>query len=121
MRLLLALLIAPGIAAAQASFPTEWPSDAQALSPDVLRQRLIGKTFIAKSLTSPDVRTQYQDTTVYLNVGNTSDVGTWRTEGSSVCAEWRRLRAACSEIRAVGETLYVKRANNGEIMVMVPQ
>jgi len=120
MRILIAFLIVPVLAVAQ-SFPTEWPKDAQALAPDALRERLLGKTFLAKSVTGADVRTQYQQTYVYINTGTTTDSGTWRTEGSAVCAEWKKLRAACSEIRAVGDALYVKRANNGEIMAMVPQ
>src|SRR5262249_12716688 len=115
------LLLAPVVAAAQAAFPTEWPSGAQPLSPAELRQKLVGKSFVAKSVSGPDVSTQYDETYAYINVGNTSDSGTWRTEGSAVCNDWRKLRAACSEIRAVGDVLYVKRANNGEIMVLVPQ
>src|SRR4051794_17176605 len=113
MRLLLALAAVPAIAAAQPSFPTEWPSGAEPLSADVLRGRLVGKTFIAKSLTSPDVRTEYRDSFAYINIGSTSDSGRWRTEGSTVCNDWRNLRAACSEVRALGDALYVKRANNG--------
>jgi hypothetical protein len=121
MRLLFAFLAVPVIAVAQASFPTEWPSGAEPLSPETLRQRLVGKTFVAKSLTSPDVRTEYRETYAYINIGNTNDSGRWRTEGSTVCNEWRNLRPACSEYRLLGETLYVKRANNGEIMMLVPQ
>ena len=121
MRIVLALLFVPGLAVAQVAFPTEWPNGAHPLSPAELRQRLVGRSFVAKSLTGPDVRTQYQETYAYINVGSTSDSGTWKTEGSAVCNEWQRLRAACSEIRLVGEVLYVKRANNGEIMALVPQ
>ena len=121
MRILLTLVAAPFIAAAQIAFPTEWPSGAESLSPEALRQQLVGKTFVAKSVTSLDVRTEYRETFAYINVGNTSDSGRWRTEGSAVCNEWRNLRPACSEIRALGEALYVKRANNGEIMRLVPQ
>src|SRR3954468_17947738 len=121
MRTFLWLLFAPVVAAAQAAFPTEWPDGALPLSSTELRQRLVGKTFVAKSLTSAAIRTQYEETYAYINIGNTKDTGTWKTEGSAVCNEWRNLRASCSEFRAVGETLYVKRANNGEIMAMVPQ
>jgi hypothetical protein len=121
MRLLFALLAVPVLAVAQTSFPTEWPSGAEPLSPETLRQRLVGKAFVAKSLTSPDVRTEYRETYAYINVGNTNDSGRWRTEGSTVCNEWRNLRPACSEYRLLGETLYVKRANNGEVMMLVPQ
>ena len=121
MRLILSLFFAPALAFAQAAFPTDWPADAQSLTADVLRQRLVGKTFLAKSLTGSDVRTEYKDAIVFINTGETSDSGKWRTEGSSVCIEWKRLRAACSEVRAVGDVLYVKRANNGEVMAMLPK
>jgi hypothetical protein len=121
MRLLLALFIVPVVVFAQPSFPLEWPTGAETLAPDTLRQRLMGKSFIAKSVTGPDVRTEYQETIAYINVGSASDSGPWRTEGSAVCNEWRKLRPACSEIRAVGEVLYVKRANNGEIMTLLPR
>ena len=121
MRTLLILLFAPAFAAAQASFPTEWPSGSQLLSADALRLRLIGKTFVGKPVTGSDVRIQYQETYAYINVGDFSDSGTWRTEGSAVCNEWRKIRPACSEMRALGDDLYVKRANNGEIMSLLPK
>ena len=121
MRPLLSFLVVPTLAFAQTAFPTDWPASAQPLTADMLRQRLVGKTFVAKSLTGPEVRTEYQETFAYINVGETNDSGKWRTEGSAVCNEWKRLRPACSEIRAVGDALYVKRANNGEIMAMLPR
>ncbi len=85
MRFALALLLAPAITFAQSSFPTEFPNGALPLTADALKQRLLGKTFVAKSLTGPDVRTEYRETYVYLNIGNTNDTGTWKTEGSTVC------------------------------------
>jgi hypothetical protein len=121
MKKLLALLAAPTIALAQASFPTEWPAGSQPLAADALKQRLVGKTFVAKPVIGAEVRVEYQETYAYLNVGGTSDSGKWRTEGSTVCNDWRNLRAACSEFRLLGEVLYVKRANNGEIMPLVPK
>ena len=121
MRILPFVLLAPTFALAQVSFPTEWPSRAEPFTAEALKQRLVGKTFVGKSLTSPEIRIEYQETYAYLNVGETNDSGKWRTEGSAVCNEWKKLRHACSEFRAVGELLYVKRANNGEVMVLVPK
>lgn len=118
MRRFLLMFAGPTLALAQAAFPTEWPIGAESLAPDALRQRLIGNSFVAKSVTGPDVRTQYKESYVYINVGNTSDSGEWRTEGSAVCVEWKQLRPSCSEIRLVGDLLYVKRANNGEVMAL---
>jgi hypothetical protein len=121
MRLLFALIAVPLAAAAQTAIPTDWPSGAESLSPEELHRRLVGKAFVAKPVTGPSVRTQYQESHAYINVGSISDSGPWRTEGSAVCNEWRNLRAACSEIRKVGDALYVKRANNGEVILLVPQ
>jgi hypothetical protein len=116
--LLTAVLFSPVLAWAQAAFPTDFPQGAQPLTADALRQRIVGKTFVAKSATSPDVRTQYQEKFVYINVGASSDSGTWRTENSTICVEWKRFTSGCSEVRAVGDLLYVKRSNNGEVMPM---
>jgi hypothetical protein len=120
-RLFLTFVLAPTVAVAQAAFTTEWPSGAEPLLPDTLRQRLVGKTWVARPATGPEVRTQYQESRAYINVGENSDSGTWRTEGSTVCNEWKKFRPGCSEIRALGDALYVKRANNGEIMALVPK
>jgi len=68
-----------------------------------------------------DVLANDRETYAYINIGSTSDLGRWRTDGSTVCNEWRNLRHACSEIRTLGGVLYVKRANNGEVMMLVPQ
>ena len=92
MRILLAVLIAPTVAFAQASFPTEWPSSAEALSPDTLRQRLVGKSFIAKSVTGPDVLTEYQETVAYMTIGSCQRLGRVEDEGSAVCKEWTQRR-----------------------------
>jgi hypothetical protein len=119
MRILPLILVAPTLALAQAAFPTDWPSGAQPLAPEALRQRLVGKTFVAKPATGSDVRTEYQDTYAYINVGDTSDSGRWKAEGSAVCVEWKKLRPSCSEIRLAGEMLYVKRASNGEVMALI--
>ncbi len=48
------------------------------------------------------------------------DSGKWRIEGSSICVEWQRIQPSCSEARAVGDKLYIKRANNGEIVLIEP-
>ena len=121
MRFLLAFLVVPAIAAAQAAFPTEWPNGAQPLSPEALRQQLVGKTFVAKSLTSPPCANAVSRGVRLHQHRQYQRLGYMENRGSAVCIEWRTLRPACSEIKAVGEALYVKRANNGEIMAMVAE
>ncbi len=121
MRILPFVFLAPTFALAQVAFPIDWPSGARPLTAETLRQRLVGKTFVGKSATTPELRIEYQETYAYLNIGDYSDSGKWRTEGSTVCNEWKKSRPGCSEFRAVGEALYVKRANNGEIMTLLPK
>ena len=121
MRTFLALMLAPAAALAQSSYPTDFPSGAEPLTQEALKHRLTGKTFVAKPTVGDEVRTEYQDTFAYINVGGTSDSGKWRIEGSSICVEWRKIRPSCSEMRLAGDVLFVKRANNGEVMALVPK
>lgn len=114
-------LLAPTLALAQASFPTVFPADAVPFEPEALKQRLAGKVFIMKPAAGAEIRLQYQDTNAYFNVGGASDSGKWRVDGSSVCVDWRRIAPGCSEMRRVGDTIYTKRASNGEVVVLQPQ
>ena len=118
MKVLPLFLLFPALVLAQPTFPTAFPTDATSLSPESLRQRLAGKTFLMKPMVGDALRIQYQETFVFINVGSASDSGNWRVEGSSVCIEWKKFNSNCSEMRMVGETLYVKRANNGEVVEM---
>ena len=60
----------------------------------------------------------YRGDFAFVNIGNASDSGKWRVEGSSVCNDWRNLRPSCSEVRLLGDVMYVKRANNGEVIAV---
>ena len=117
----LALALVPVIALAQASFPTDFPEGSVPVQAEALKQFLTGKTFVAKPVVGSELRIQYKDSYAFLNSGSTSDSGRWRTEGSSVCNEWKTIRASCSEMRLLGQALYVKRANNGEVIRMLEQ
>jgi hypothetical protein len=119
MRISPLIFIAPIAVLAQTLFPTDFPNGAQPLTPDGLRQLLIGKTFVAKPATGPEVRTQYTEAYVFVNVGDSSDSGKWMIEGSAICVEWRKFRPGCTETRIAGDVLYVKRANNGEVMMLL--
>ena len=98
--------------------PTDFPADAVAFSAEALQARLAGKVF---RVTRPDGnhwRVQFKDNGYFfVNTHNGfADDGRWRTEGSSVCIDPRRSQAGCSEMRAAGEQLYLKRAANGEVV-----
>jgi hypothetical protein len=56
-----------------------------------------------------------------VNVGNFSDSGKWRVEGSSVCVDWKKAPPSCSDARLTGDILYMKRTSTGEIVAMHPK
>lgn len=121
MRRLLALLLIPVAALAQAPVPTEFPGDAAPLASEALRQRLIGKVFHVQPVIGAPLRVEYRDTYAFVNVGNFNDSGKWRIEGSSICVDWKRAPPSCSDARQAGDILYVKRASNGEVVAMQPK
>jgi hypothetical protein len=118
---LLALLLAPAAALAQAPAPTEFPSDAVPLASEALRQRVMGKVFVINPVAGAPLRVEYRDVYAFVNVGNFNDSGKWRVEGSSVCVDWKKAPPGCSEARLAGDILYVKRTSNGEIVAMQPK
>lgn len=118
---LLALLLAPVAALAQAPVPTEFQSDAVPLASEALKQRLTGKVFLVSPVIGAPLRVEYRDTYAFVNVGNFSDSGKWRVEGSSVCVDWKKAPPSCSDARLTGDILYVKRTSNGEIVAMHPK
>ena len=121
MRLQPLLLCAPLWALAQ-SVPTDFPADAQPLTPDALRAAIAGKSFAAKPAQGPSMRVEYK-ANGWIFVETASgfrDTGTWRVEGSSVCATWQRNPAGsgCGEARLKGEQLYVRRVTNNEVLAL---
>jgi hypothetical protein len=115
--LCLSVLALPGLALAQAAALPGFPPEAQPVAPDVLREKLLGKSFVAKAANGVEMRLQYKSDFVYLNAGPTNDSGRWRTEGSQMCIEWNRIpNSGCSEARLVGNTIYITRVSNGEVM-----
>ena len=122
MRTLFPLLfLLPSFVLAQPPFPTEFPAGAQSLAPEALKSRLSGKVFVATPFTGAEIRIEYQSEYAYVNVGDYTDSGKWRVEGSSVCISWTKQRLSCTEFRLVDETLYSKRGNNGEIVKLLPR
>jgi hypothetical protein len=96
----------------------DFPPDAKPLAADALQQRLTGKVFHVERADGNHWRLQYQGSGYYFI--NTSrgfnDSGKWRVEDSKLCAEPQKTPAGCSETRLLGESLYVKRAVNGEVI-----
>lgn len=116
-----ALSLSCGAALAQSpAMPVEFPAGAASVEPVVLLQRLSGKVFRVATAGGNVWRWQFQSNgNFFLNVGNFSDTGKWRAEGSAVCTEPQKNPASCNEMRLVGDTLYMKR-DSGEIVKLEP-
>lgn len=122
MKALLLFLALPAVALAQASPPSGFAAEAKSLESEALRTRVSGKAFSYKTAAGNTVRVEYKDNGyAFVNVGSSSDRGTWRVEESAVCVEWSRFPSGCSEFRSLGETLQVKLKSNGEIVVLNPR
>jgi hypothetical protein len=109
-----------GVLAQNAAPPsaTEFLPGASELRADDLKARLAGKVFRVTRADGNHWRLQFQDNGyVFLNTHNGfADDGRWRVEGSKLCADMRRAASGCSDMRLVGDALYLKRAVNGEIV-----
>lgn len=120
MRSLIPLLIMPIAVVAQTSLPTEFPTDSVTLAPEVLTQRLVGKVFKVKPADGTTWRLEYKDSGyAFLDTSRGyRDTGKWRVEGTQLCADWQRSPSGCSETRAKGDVIYLKRISNGEVVAL---
>jgi hypothetical protein len=58
---------------------------------------------------------------LYINTNRGfSDDGPWHVEGSNLCSEGRRIKAACYPMRLAGGVLLMKR-DNGEVVKFEPR
>lgn len=114
----LCLGLLPSFAGAQSAAPLPtFPADAQPVAPEVLKERLTGKSFSYRTASGGEARLQFKGDFVYVNAGQTNDSGRWRTEGSQMCIEWNRIpNSGCSEARMLGNTVYLTRVANGEVI-----
>lgn len=119
--LLVLMLVACSLQSrAQSALPTEFPSGAVLLSPEVLAKLLDGHKYKLRPKNGPEIRVEYKDGLAYMTSGKTADSGKWRVEGSAICVEWQKLPSGCSEVRLLGETLYSKRPTTGEVLPVLP-
>ena len=114
------VLLAPALVLAQASFPTAFPAEAVPITAEALKQRLTGKSFTIKPAAGEEMRLQYQESNAFINIGSANDSGKWRAEGSTLCQDWRRFPVSCSEVRLLGDVMYLKRST-GEVVVLQPK
>ncbi|QCB46284.1 hypothetical protein [Hydrogenophaga sp. PAMC20947] len=107
-------------ASAQTTFPTEYPAEATAIAGTDLTARLAGKVFTVKSATNGNWRLEF-DNRGYVFVDTDQgfrDNGPWLVEGEKWCTKLPKAGDNCSELYAVGNVLYYKRARNGEVVPM---
>jgi hypothetical protein len=111
-KILLALPVLLATSAAPAA--DEWPADAKPMAGDELRARLVGKSFTWKAGTARfTAKVQYDaNGYAFINVSNgQNDSGRYKIDGSQLCSEWAKLPNACSEVRAQGDVLLLRRVD----------
>ncbi|MDH4062535.1 MAG: hypothetical protein OEU94_17135 [Aquincola sp.] len=108
---------------ALAQVPQEFPPNAASISADQLKERLTDRVFTARMTDGKDWRWEWKSSGyIFLNIsGGYSDSGKWRTEDGKVCVEMNKSGASCSDMRMVGDVLYLKRASNGEVIGLQPK
>ena len=107
---------------AQAPIPQEFPSNATSISAEQLRERLSDRVFGARATDGKDWRWEWKTNGyIFLNIGGYSDSGKWRAEDGKVCVDMNKSGATCSEMRLVGDVLYMKRTINGEVIGLLPK
>jgi hypothetical protein len=113
------LAIALASVLASVSFAQVSPAapPAGALVPDQARllAAVSGRVFHWRSedsgrSTGITARLQYRESGVVINEASNGffDTGTWRVEGSKLCAKWQKRQGGCNEIRIAGDTLWMQ-------------
>jgi hypothetical protein len=119
-----ALLLASAAASSQtttpAPMPTEFPPGAQPVTAAQISERLKGQTF--KSTLSNGVvwRMEHNNSGYMFADISTGGRNTakWHAEDGRACYEFRLSPVACSEVRLVGDKLYLKRSSTGEVIAL---
>lgn len=117
---LVSALLFTTIANAQTALPTEYPEGAVALTGDVIREQLAGKTYTLKPSDGSTWRLEFKaDGYAFLDTSRGyRDSGKWRIDVNNWCIELQKAGLACSELRRKGDVFYYRRISNGEIVPM---
>lgn len=111
--------------AAQAQTPlvTDFPPDASPLDAAAIQQSLNGRSFNVVPSQGPAFRLEFQrGGYVYLNTERGfQDSGTWRAEDGQWCFDFQRSGKGCNLTRVKDQQIYIKRASNGEVVVLLPR
>ena len=115
-------LLACGVQA-QPVMPTEFPDGAVPMAPEDLSARIGGKVHRIKFFDGSAARVDYKaNGYAYLDMSSGyRDSGKWRVDGTKFCVEWQKASSGCSEARLKGDTVFVKRVSNGEIISLASE
>lgn len=107
-----AVFVAGTCRAQPAAIPVEFPAEAVSMSAQALRSRVADKVFKVALASGVTWRVEYKGSGHFFVNTSTgfSSNGTWSVDGSKLCTETQRNPLACSDVRLLGDTLYVKRA-----------
>lgn len=121
-RLLLLMLSVPAIASAQPQMQIEFPADATPLGAEAVNTQFAGQTYTVQPFSGPGWKLQFNSAGfVFINLSSgPSDKGTWRAEDRQLCITWKRFPGGCSEVRLLGDSIYLKRTS-GEVVQMSRQ
>jgi hypothetical protein len=106
--------VVASVSYAQAS-PAAPPADAVVPDQARLRAAVAGHAFQWHSEDSGrsrgvTARLQYRESGVVIDETDNGyfDTGTWRVEGSKLCAKWQKRAGGCQEVRIAGATLWLQ-------------
>lgn len=117
MRLLPIALLA--LAFESLAQPTEFPADAEAVTPELFEQKFAGRSLEGVRADGSSFRMDPAKDGGYVEMsrGNSAN-GKWRIDAGRLCTEMYRANSGCNEVRALGEVLYYKRIANGEVVAL---
>jgi len=104
--------------------PVTFAPEAQPITAKALQERLAGKTYTARAANGIGWEMRYEASgRMQMTLSNgAADGGRWRTEDSRLCTVFDgNFPSGCSEVRADAERLHLKRASNGEVVILTPQ
>ena len=99
----------------------DFPAGARAPSAAELSAMLRGKSYHSVAANGSTVRADYAANSdgVTLNSGGLTDNGKWRVEDGRLCLQMTNFPSSCSDIRLVGQDIYLKRANGDVVRATV--
>lgn len=111
--------LSPATWAQTNTVPLEFPAEAQSISPEAMKARLVGNRFTSRyangTLTTLSLAA---DQSLQLDVSTGfSTQGTWHVEGSQICLQFSKgLPSGCGEAKATATYLYLRRFVNQEVV-----